>query len=99
MQIIDIDLAQAVQAGRRAEAAQARLLNSIVSTRDTRLNLWSWALRVIHAGRQFRISQYSSPGLSRTHTIANVMRQQHIALGLSYELDLVRRVWRLRNWR
>ena len=61
VQIVDVDLGHAIQAQRRAEAAHARLVNSIAAKPRTHLNVWT--LRVIGSHFGFPRLIPSRPGL------------------------------------
>jgi hypothetical protein len=66
MQIIDIDLGHAIQAQRRADAAQARLVKSTLSQALTRVHFWMWLRCAIGSTRFNSRSQPSSPRPSST---------------------------------
>jgi hypothetical protein len=61
VQIVDVDLAHAIQAQRRADAAQARLVKSIAAKPRTHLNVWT--LRAIGSHFGFPRLIPSRPGL------------------------------------
>ena len=73
MQIIDIDLARAIQTQRRDEAADARRLRSEAPQRSAHLDAWTWAPLALVARLRYLCSKLWSLRTPTTPSDANTV--------------------------